>query len=63
MEKDELKPCPICGGKAHINSDWGKVWVECEKCQCSTAVISGPSPIETKIDIAISGWNRMDERE
>lgn len=34
----ELKPCPFCGGQAHIiyKSGYYEVKIECKECKCST---------------------------
>ena len=42
-EKNELKPCPFCGGEAHSYDDYmGFCHVQCEECgngtlKCTTA--------------------------
>ena len=48
----ELKPCPFCGGEAHINYDiYGlECWVECENC--------GATGTRYVIEMnAAKGWN------
>ncbi len=52
---EQLKPCPFCGGEAHIDgTSWttrdGKdqAWVTCKKCHTY-----GPSSTD-----AIAAWNR-----
>ena len=54
---DELKPCPFCGGEAHIDgtswrpTDGAEVaWVTCKRCDAY-----GPTlPLKE----AIAAWNR-----
>lgn len=46
---NELKPCPFCGGKAHIMR--GGHWIACEDCQSESGYYS------TKEE-AIEAWNR-----
>jgi Lar family restriction alleviation protein len=57
-EKDELKPCPFCGGKAEVmNDDFFEVfdanafWIKCTECGLTT----GDSATEEE---AIKAWNR-----
>lgn len=49
--KEELKPCPFCGGKALIQEDY----VLCSQCDCA---IAGDG-----IDPPIAAWNRRAEEE
>lgn len=56
MSKIELKSCPFCGGKAHIDS-WvtvNKWYVYCEKCGTI-----GHDATERKD--AIDAWNRREK--
>lgn len=46
---NELRPCPFCGGKAHIMR--GGHWIACEDCQSESGYCS------TKEE-AIEAWNR-----
>lgn len=57
-EKDELKPCPLCLGKAEVlDNDPFEIfevkefWVRCTECNLCT----GYSPTEEE---AIKAWNR-----
>lgn len=50
-EADELKPCPFCGGKAHIVTAVGESWVLCGKCKATTSM-------HTSERFAIDAWNR-----
>ena len=64
MTKDELKPCPFCGGKADICKDEhiGTYRVECQNTRCPC--IPSTWFCETKED-AVKLWNRRannDER-
>ena len=48
----ELKPCPFCGGKAHIhNSVVGIWWYACDQCKAETRASSYKSD-------ALEIWNR-----
>ena len=61
----ELKPCPFCGGKAHIEFDYNgviespeKIWaysVICERCATSSGLCCSKEK-------AIEAWNRRDEK-
>lgn len=51
QERDKkLKPCPFCGGKAHLLVASGKSQMICTYCHASTAVCKGMA--------AIKEWNR-----
>lgn len=49
----ELKPCPFCGGEAHIRQNGNRVfpWVVCSDCIASTRVYDS-------VEEAIEAWNR-----
>ncbi len=50
-EKDGLKRCPICGGKAILHGDTDSVfWVTCTQCRLDAA----PSRYKS---IAVKKWN------
>ena len=60
----ELKPCPFCGGKAHIYRTCGYspeeiIFVGCENCEASATpkrmISFNPDDDERK---AIEAWNR-----
>jgi Lar family restriction alleviation protein len=60
----ELKPCPFCGGKATLRSDFGykegcqTAWV---RCTCGAdGPISDSCAGETETE-AIAAWNRRVE--
>lgn len=48
---DELKPCPFCGGEAHIITAVGESWVRCDKCRATTEAY-------TDEQLTIAAWNR-----
>lgn len=57
----DLKPCPVCGGKAQLDHDqvgfnlYSKV--RCVNCHCSTKKFG----ISTKVssdELAIEAWNK-----
>ncbi|GMO52594.1 MAG: hypothetical protein Pg6C_18340 [Treponemataceae bacterium] len=55
-KKPELKPCPFCGGKARIESGYGRhddgfCFVLCENCYAETAEEKGE-------ESAAARWNR-----
>lgn len=50
----ELKPCPFCGGQAHIMHEGH--WIMCEDCQSESGYY------ETKEE-TIEAWNRRAENE
>lgn len=56
----ELKPCPFCGGEAHVyetvNGGTRKLyWIECLKCYAES-----PKSLDLPQD-SIDAWNRRDE--
>jgi Lar family restriction alleviation protein len=57
MMKDELKPCPFCGGPGIAHQDSDRYWsVFCDRCDAETARVN-PSESE-----AISVWNTRFEQ-
>lgn len=53
----ELKPCPFCGGEAHLSdmNEYGEYLVECVNDFCN--VMPSTFPFRTE-DAAIEAWNR-----
>ena len=49
--REELEPCPFCGGTAEGYSHGDKSWVKCTQCENSTASC-------WTMDIAVFNWNR-----
>ncbi|EEO27131.1 Lar family restriction alleviation protein [Oxalobacter paraformigenes] len=62
MKKPKLKPCPFCGGKAHVNTDtnWQfdfEARVFCANCEnVEFSAISEESPEDAE-NLAIETWN------
>ncbi len=57
MLKDELKPCPFCGGKAYLKDTTPKISViVCEDDKCSTSGL-GIFIANNKKELAIKAWN------
>ena len=55
----ELKPCPFCGGEAHVvETIHGKTlpWVRCKDCGMET-------PMLDTEEEAIEAWNRRVDNE
>lgn len=52
---NELKPCPFCGGKAHL-VDLGYSWTRCDECEAE-------GPCESTAQRAIEAWNRRVKEE
>ncbi len=67
---EELKPCPFCGGEAHVvhgvYRDGGYIehaaYVQCAKCGARTDEVSECMPEMRVHDMAVSIWNRRAER-
>lgn len=57
----KLKPCPFCGGEAHISKDDGYYTIRCSKCPADFGRYWFPSGNRKK-DEMIKTWNRRTER-
>lgn len=69
---DELKPCPLCGGRSFLScfergGDWGGEWaIDCPDCSLSLTTyyllrLAKPKEIDSKEynrELAIRRWNR-----
>jgi len=53
---EKLKPCPFCGGKAHIMKMGYPHWIYCEKC--GAKVHGGVVGEEEGEKASIEAWNR-----
>lgn len=54
-EKDELKPCPFCGGRAILRRDSSGCYVKCNNGMCK---VMSTTWYYDKEDEAITAWNR-----
>ena len=54
-DRDQLKPCPFCGGKARlvISHEFGH-YIGCLRCKCSTRHMNSRSKVKAR-------WNRRAE--
>ena len=52
----ELKPCPFCGGEAHITLEQAMWFIECENEDCG-AMMGFEAEVVSRIE-AIAAWNR-----
>lgn len=57
-EKNSLRLCPFCGGRASVHEDDDGVWIQCDTCLCGTSVIKGASTKEMNVKVATFDWNR-----
>ena len=62
-KKNELKPCPFCGGEAEMNVKHGSYgytpdiyYVKCKRCGQKVEVVS--ERYKNLSDIAVGAWNR-----
>lgn len=59
MEK--LKPCPFCGGKARLFTEFRGItpvaFIRCDKCRVRTADVCA-SINYTAVETAAEAWNR-----
>ena len=53
---NELKPCPFCGGKATLNTNGDKFWVDCAMSKGFCRVMPSTWQYKTEED-AIEAWN------
>lgn len=58
MSANKLKPCPFCGGKAHIMKMGYPHWIYCEKC--GAKVHGGVVGEKEGEEASIKAWNRRD---
>lgn len=62
--KDELKPCPFCGGKAQLVAA-KKTWDSIRKVEISGwRVVCNDCKAETTLEVrevAVNKWNRRDD--
>ena len=57
MKDIELKPCPFCGGKAHIYQNYNGYYVaQCDKCGIGTLLCSDEKTAKRR-------WNRRTNNE
>ena len=57
---EELKPCPFCGGEAHISlpdDDWDGYCVGCDDCNVYMGLGFGCGLFPT-LEEATTAWNR-----
>ena len=58
---DKLKPCPFCGGNAHIEDIMNATWmIVCN--ECGGSVSFGLDGCDATKDEAITAWNRRVEK-
>lgn len=54
--KDDLKDCPLCGGKARLVIDGTNVSVICTKCGCQIPTVRSAYMNTSKV-LAMDTWN------
>lgn len=61
---EKLKPCPFCGGEAHVAEYHGTMipsdyiyFVSCRSINCAGAVQS-PGYLAKKKSVAVATWNK-----
>ena len=55
---EQLKPCPFCGGKAHLMDMGYPHWIYCENCG---AKVHGG--VVGNVQASIDAWNRRTSEE
>ena len=57
-DESKPKPCPFCGGKAHITNMGWPHWIYCENCgaRIHGGVVGSNGGVGTKA--SIKAWNR-----
>ena len=77
LHTDELKPCPLCGGRPGLHcfergGDWGGEWeIDCPSCGLSLRTyfiqdIGKPKKKDSKAfnrELAITRWNKRKKSE
>jgi Lar family restriction alleviation protein len=57
MDRNDLLPCPFCGGAADINADSDVVYAFCINCGAMAGESQGDTDAES-ISLAVEGWNQ-----
>ena len=62
MEKEKLKPCPFCGGQAHVMKMGYPHWVYCEDCGAKVqGFVAGSLGEQASIALWNSRYNELPE--